>query len=196
MSGMAPYLRHTPVVDWRNAGVSWLARRMSSPGATPETVSRRCVAWIQENIRHSWRCQMNPVTCRASDVLWHRTGYCYAISHLLAALVRANGIPAGFRYQRVPKDGGGYCLHGLNAVRLPGGKWVRLDASSDVGTADDERAVDLPGIWPDPPREVTAVLRECRSYEEVYARLPDAPLSLRNIPLRRDDGGTRSCPSA
>lgn len=26
----------------------------------------------------------NPVTCRASEVLVHGTGYCYAKSHLLA----------------------------------------------------------------------------------------------------------------
>jgi len=39
---------------------------------------------------------MNPVTCKASDVLIYGTGYCYAKSHLLAALLRANAIPAGF----------------------------------------------------------------------------------------------------
>ena len=39
---------------------------------------------------------------------------------LLAALLRANGIPAGLCYQRLSINGEGapYCLHGLNAVYL------------------------------------------------------------------------------
>jgi transglutaminase-like putative cysteine protease len=63
---------------------------------------------------------MNPVTCKASDVLIHGTGYCYAKSHLLVALLRANGIPAGLCYQRltIENDGPSYCLRGLNAVYL------------------------------------------------------------------------------
>ena len=52
-----------------------------------------------------------------SSVLMHKTGYCYAKSHLLAALLRSNGLPAGLCYQRlsVDDDGAPYSLHGLNA---------------------------------------------------------------------------------
>ena len=72
---------------------------------------------------------MNPVTCYASEVLKHKTGYCYAKSHLLAALLRANSIPAGFCYQRlsVNDDGAPYCLHGFNGVYLPTYGWYRID---------------------------------------------------------------------
>lgn len=34
----------------------------------------------------------------ASDVLKHRTGYCYSKNHLLAALLRVNKIPTGLCY--------------------------------------------------------------------------------------------------
>jgi transglutaminase-like putative cysteine protease len=73
---------------------------------------------------------MNPVTCRASEVLQHKTGYCFAKSHLLAALLRANQIPVGFCYQRLSIDDNGapYSLHGFNAVYFPEVGWYRVDA--------------------------------------------------------------------
>ncbi|WP_338430147.1 transglutaminase domain-containing protein [Synechococcus elongatus] len=37
-------------------------------------------------------------------MLEYRTGYCYAKSHLLVALLRACSIPAGFCYQRLSFD--------------------------------------------------------------------------------------------
>ncbi|MBI2949982.1 MAG: hypothetical protein HYY23_20300 [Verrucomicrobia bacterium] len=44
----------------------------------------------------------------------HRAGFCYAKSHLLAALLRARGIPAALCYQRLAFDAAGsaFCLHG------------------------------------------------------------------------------------
>lgn len=47
---------------------------------------------MEDEIRHSYGYQMNPVTCQASDVLQHKTDYCFAKSHLLAA-VNAQFIP-------------------------------------------------------------------------------------------------------
>ena len=72
---------------------------------------------------------MNPVTCRASDVLKYQTGYCLAKSHLLAALLRANQIPAGLCCQRLSLDDrcAPYTLHGLNAIFLPKISWYRVD---------------------------------------------------------------------
>ena len=64
-------------------------------------------------------------------MLRERVGICYAKSHLLAALLRAQGIPAGFCYQKLG------ALHGLNAVRLDG-RWVRLDARGNKTGADGQ----------------------------------------------------------
>ncbi|GGT24996.1 hypothetical protein GCM10010271_30570 [Streptomyces kurssanovii] len=61
------------------------------------------------------------VTWRASDVLRQRTGICYAKAHGLAALLRAEDIPAALCYQRL--EG---VVHGLVAVRFHGA-WHRQD---------------------------------------------------------------------
>ena len=59
----------------------------------------------------------------------YKTGYCYAKSHLLAALLRANQIPAGFCYQRLSIDdqGAPYSLHGFNGIYFPEIGWYRVD---------------------------------------------------------------------
>nr|WP_320193052.1 transglutaminase family protein [uncultured Desulfobacter sp.] len=63
-------------------------------------------------------------------VLKYKTGYCYAKSHLLAALLRACNIPAGLCYQRltIANNKAPFCLHGLNAVYLQRHGWYRIDS--------------------------------------------------------------------
>jgi transglutaminase-like putative cysteine protease len=65
------------------------------------------------------------VTLLSSEVLRERVGLCYAKSHLLVALLRSEGIPAGLCYQRL-RSGDGYVLPGLVAVHLRGA-WHRQD---------------------------------------------------------------------
>jgi transglutaminase-like putative cysteine protease len=153
-------------------------------------VTHRCFEFVRDAIRHSADHHLNPVTCRASDVLRYGTGYCYAKSHLLAALLRANGIPAGLCYQRlsVNDDGAPYCLHGLNAVYLPEYGWYRIDARGDkpgisarftppaevlafTPRLPGER--DLPGIHTEPLPQVIATLTSHPDYSAVLHNLPD-----------------------
>ena len=146
--------------------------------------------FVRDSILHSWDYQKNPVTCKASEVLIHRTGYCYAKSHLLAALLRANTIPAGLCYQRLSVETGGppYCLHGLNLVFLKEHGWYRIDARGNKpGVAAEfnppkeslafpiiERAErDFPEIWAEPHPFVVKILTTMHSIEEVYKNLPD-----------------------
>ena len=71
------------------------------------------------------------MSCRASDVLVNGHGICYAKSHLLAALLRSAGIPAGFCYQklRFSDERPSLVLNAINAVYLYSlGRWIRLDA--------------------------------------------------------------------
>ena len=190
---MDRYLESSEYIDWRNPGVLSQARALARGLETPEAVARACFEFVRDEIKHSLDHRLNPVTARASEVLTHGTGYCYAKSHLLAALLRANGIPAGLCYQRLTIDGDvpPFCLHGLNAVRLPGCGWYRLDARgnrADISaqftppieslafTVATPGEADLPEIWAEPLPLVTAVLSACRTYEEVLARLPDIEL--------------------
>ena len=102
-------------------------------GATGDAVevARLCFLWVpRDHIQHSRDFRRDEATCSASEVLAAGAGWCYAKSHLLGALLRANGIPAGFCYQRLSKDDSGapYSLHGLNAVYLPRFGWYRVAA--------------------------------------------------------------------
>lgn len=173
------------------------AQAAALAGADAADTARRCFEFVRDEIRHSWdhwqHRPQDPVTCRASDVLAHRTGYCYAKSHLLAALLRANGIPAGLCYQRlaVGTEGPPFCLHGLNAVWLPDHGWYRIDARGNKEGVDarftppverlafpvlarEER--DLPEIWAEPLDVIVAALTGNATVENVAANLPDIAL--------------------
>jgi transglutaminase-like putative cysteine protease len=132
----------------------------------------------------------NPVTSKASDVLLHGTGYCYAKSHLLAALLRANGIPAGLCYQRLTVDDEGprLSLHGLNAVYLREYGWYRVDARGNKPGVDAQfdppverlafpvagpGEADLPVVYAEPIPVVVKTLIENTTYDQVYRNLPD-----------------------
>lgn len=130
MDELASYLAATEAIGWHHPAVLQQAETLAQKRSNVLDIAQACFEWVRDRIHHSYDYQLNPVTWRASDVLQHKTGYCYAKSHLLAALLRANHIPAGFCYQRLSlnDDGAPYCLHGLNAVYLPQFGWYRLDA--------------------------------------------------------------------
>ncbi len=144
-------------------------------------------------MRHSHDFALPVVTCRASDVLRERAGYCYAKSHLLAALLRVNGIPAGLCYQRLKRDGDGsrYSLHGLNAVYLPAFGWYRVDPRGNKPGVDAQFTppveklawpatlpgeADLPEIWAEPLPVVVEALMSYPTADLVWEHLPDVPL--------------------
>src|ERR1700730_16085454 len=127
---MEQFLRATEVIDWTNPAVLSKAKELTKSTTDIHEIVRRCFEWVRDSIQHSADFQRSPVTCSASQVLASGTGYCYAKSHLLAALLRANRIPVGLCYQRLSIDetGAPYCLHGLNAVHLPDCGWYRVDS--------------------------------------------------------------------
>ena len=76
--------------------------------------------FVRDCISHSFDIQNSQVTCKASDVLAHKHGICFAKSHLLAAMNRSVGIPTGFCYQKLIFDEQvakpHFIVHGLNAI--------------------------------------------------------------------------------
>jgi transglutaminase-like putative cysteine protease len=196
---LAPFLATTSVIDWDEPAVSAHARRLSrGPDRQTET-ARACFEWVRDHIPHTSDFKLNPITCSASEVLKQGTGFCYAKSHLLAALLRANRIPSGLVYQRLALDENGrtFCLHGLNAVWLEGIGWYRIDAR---GNRDGLRAqFDPPrevlpfactvagehlcsAILADPLPVVVEALRTCRTRAELERCLPDAALADQDRP--------------
>lgn len=187
---MREYLEATPIVDWDHGEVLALARSLADGQSNALAVARRCFEWARDRIQHSGDHCLDPVTCSASEVLRHGAGFCHAKSHLLAALLRANGIPAGFCYQRLSIDGAGapFCLHGFNAVHLAGTGWYRVDARGDragIETAFDppsERLAFQPrldgettfsAIWPAPLPVVVEALTNNRSRAQFLKHPPD-----------------------
>jgi transglutaminase-like putative cysteine protease len=143
---LEPFLAVSAVIDWTHPRVLECAERLAKGKRGTIEVAQSCFDWVRSEILHTGDHELEPVTCAASEVLEHGTGFCYAKSHLLAALLRANWIACGFSYQRLNDgDGTPFCLHGLNRVFLPEHGWYRADARG-------ERA-DLPRAEFDPPRE-------------------------------------------
>lgn len=89
---MEEYLQASEIIDWQHPTILELAQKIASGHQTSDAIAKACFEWVRDQIRHSYDEKMNPITCRASDVLQYKTGYCYAKSHLLAALLRAQSM--------------------------------------------------------------------------------------------------------
>ena len=120
------YLESSEVIDWQEDAVKQQAAALAVDD--PIETAKRCFEFVRDEIAHSVDINAESLTCKASEVLSLGHGYCYAKSHLLAALLRANGIPAGFDYQRLDDGEGHFMMHGFNAVYLAEFGWYRLDA--------------------------------------------------------------------
>lgn len=184
------YLVCSAFIDFDHPLVAKKATEFSDGCQTDAAIAKRCFEFVRDSILHSWDYRRDPVTCRASDVLLHGTGYCYSKSHLLTALLRANNIPAGLCYQRlaVEKQGPPFCLHGMVAVYLKEYGWYRMDARGNRADISCEfsppierlafrpmnvHEKDFHEIWPEPLPIIVHVLTECKTIEQVYQNLPD-----------------------
>lgn len=187
---MQSFLNFSTYIDGHHPNISKKAAELAKGCTSEEEVVRSCFEFVRDSIKHSWDYVLNPVTCRASDVLLHETGYCFAKSHLLAALLRKHGIPTGLCYQRVADGTGGsrFSLHGLNAVYLKTHGWYRLDARGNKPGVNAqftppvealafrdliEPARDLPEILAEPLPQVVHVLTNYKTVLDVAKNLPD-----------------------
>ncbi|MEO0847612.1 MAG: transglutaminase-like domain-containing protein, partial [Cyanobacteria bacterium J06648_1] len=125
-----------------------------------------------------------------SEVLAYKTGYCFAKSHLLAALLRANSIPIGFCYQRLSvfDNGAPYSLHGFNAVYLESSGWYRVDARGNKPGVNAQftppqeqlafelnlsKEADYKHIFAEPLPQVIQYLQTSHTWDEALHNLPD-----------------------
>ncbi|WP_033341452.1 transglutaminase-like domain-containing protein [Catenuloplanes japonicus] len=119
------YLGGDVVVEVDHPAVRALSDELRAAHPDDVDFTRAAFEWVRDRIRHSVDAQDPRITVTAGEVLSAGVGLCYAKSHLLAAVVRAAGVPAGLCYQQL-SDGGEPFLHGLVAVYLAGG-WHRQD---------------------------------------------------------------------
>ncbi|HID70447.1 MAG TPA: transglutaminase family protein [Desulfobacterales bacterium] len=184
------YLKNTTIINWQHPAIIECAEKININCESSLEYTQKAFEYVRDKIQHSWDFKAQMVTCVASDVLKNKTGYCYAKSHLLAALLRAQKIPTGFCYQRLSLEDNGppYCLHGLNAVFLKQFGWYRIDSRGNKEGVDaqftppieklafgvsEKLEKDLPEIWSDPLPIIVESLQNHKSVEELYKNLPD-----------------------
>ena len=84
---MQEYLQSSQYINWQHPDILKQAKLLAGGKTDDKSIAHACFNFVRDEIKHSKDYKLNPVTCKASDVLKYGTGYCYAKSHLLAALL-------------------------------------------------------------------------------------------------------------
>jgi transglutaminase-like putative cysteine protease len=186
------YVEDTIVIDWQTPAIVERARALTAGLAGDAAKARACYEWVRDEIAHTADAGLDTVACRASEVLAARTGIGFAKSHLLAALLRSVGIPAGFCYQVVRRapDAPDMLLYGFNGVYLAScERWIQLDARGNKPGLDAQFSVDeprlavradpargewvYPRIWTRPAPVVVDLLSRNKSLARIADHIPD-----------------------
>lgn len=183
-----------PVIEWRTPLVQAKINEIVATSATPEQRARLAFEFARDGIQHSFDTRSTTVTINAEDAIAKCEGICFAKSHVLAALLRGMGIPAGFCYQRVLRKAddpaSGHALHGLNAVYLDGHGWFRLDPRGNKPGVESRFSidrevlaypirpelgeVDYPDVLARPLPSVLQAMRETADGHSLFWDRPDA----------------------
>ncbi|NLP00398.1 MAG: transglutaminase domain-containing protein [Clostridiaceae bacterium] len=137
-SDISDYLESSDVLDFDHPLVSQTAQQLTYGLKDNLSKAREIYEFTRDHIFHSVDIDATSVTKTASEVLDKGHGICFAKAHLLAALMRASGIPTGFCYQiRYYEDLERLIAHGFNGVYIQElDKWVRIDACFQVDVDD------------------------------------------------------------
>ncbi|MCL1882922.1 MAG: transglutaminase-like domain-containing protein [Defluviitaleaceae bacterium] len=188
---MFNFLEASEIIDFDTSlEVAELSRQIAATSSDSTDFVKNAFEYVRDEISHSADIGGTVVTCKASEVLREKQGVCYAKSHLLAAILRCNNIPAGFCYQRLILDDDLHpelVLHGLNAVNLQE-KWIRLDARGNKPgvnaqfSLEEEKLAftvrpekgeeDIPEIFATPDKNVILALTENKNFKDLWQNLP------------------------
>jgi transglutaminase-like putative cysteine protease len=126
------YLRRSTYIDFDHPLIQEALIELQLRERSEIEAVRAMFEYVRDVVAHSGDIKSPRVTRTASEALQYREGICYAKSHLLAALLRGIGIPAGICYQKLTRGATpdtGYCIHALNTVYLASqNRWIRVDA--------------------------------------------------------------------
>lgn len=185
---LSAYLAADEVIDHDHPLVRETAARLARQAEDSYAYARLAFEFVRDTIPHSADSGDPRVTWRASDVLEQGTGICYAKSHALAALLRAEDIPTALCYQRLAHDdGSGHAVHGLVAVRF-NGAWHRQDPRGNKPGVDaqfsldgerlawvpdpESNEVDYPVLYAEPHPAVLSVLKAAPDRPYLWKTLP------------------------
>ena len=159
---ITPYLACSPLISCTHPLIRTRARELVHTVDHEEEQIARLYTFVRDGIRHSVDAGQTALVWSSPQVLAAGHALCFGKSHLLVALCRAIGIPAGLCYQRVKTGDGGYVLHGLAAIWIEDeGKWIRVDPRGNkpgIAAAFNPGGIeqiaypvmDDPGEWMDP----------------------------------------------
>ena len=143
---MKEYLIETKSIDYMNPHIQEKVQELKDQSCDDADYIKRAYIFVRDEIPHSWDIQTNIVSRTASDALINKTGICWTKSCLLAALLRANGIPSGISYQLLTiteDDSLGHIVHALNTVYIGNlNKWIRLDARGNQENQNEEFSLE------------------------------------------------------
>lgn len=138
------------VVESTAPEVVALARRLGAGAGDERGFTHAAFDWVRDEIAHAGDAGDPRFAVSATEVLADGVGWCYAKAHLLTAVLRAGGVPAGLCYQRLA-DGDGHVVHGLLAVHLDGA-WHRQDPRGNkVGVEAEFSLGEERLAWPVDP---------------------------------------------
>lgn len=141
------YLSETECIDYNNSVIQEKVKELKLKSDSQLKYIENAYKFVRDEISHSWDIKSEVVSRKASEVLINRTGICWTKSSLLAALLRANGIPSGFSYQFLTRADDnadeGYIIHALNTVFISElNKWIRLDARGNKESVHADFCLD------------------------------------------------------
>ncbi|MDD1511847.1 transglutaminase-like domain-containing protein [Priestia megaterium] len=183
------YTQELPEVNFTHPLIQQKVRELKS-GLPHSSLAyiKKAYEFVRDEVSHSWDIQSKTITKTASEALKEKEGICYSKCNLLAALLRAEGIPAGFCYQRLilgDTIDTGYCIHALNAVYIKSeDRWIRLDARGnkegvqvDFSLKKEKLAfpansirgeIDYPVIYTKPHKKTMDVLSQYEDCLDMY----------------------------
>ena len=188
---MHRFLEETQYVDYSNSAIQDKCKELFRDSMDEIERAKVAFEFVRDQIPHSFDCNAKIITAKASDVLINCTGICHAKANLLAALLRAQNIPAGFCYEHITlgeDDSVGYCVHAFNAVYL-NGSWIKLDARGNKENVNAQFSLDnpilaylpreqydeyfFPGIYANSHIDTMKMLERARSLQDIMDNIPE-----------------------
>jgi transglutaminase-like putative cysteine protease len=188
---MELFLGETEQVDFFSPIIAEKAAQLFRQGQSDVEKAEIAYEFVRDEIPHSFDIKAKMITAKASDVLKYGTGICHAKANLLAALLRSQGIPAGFCFQHITlaaDDSLGYCVHAYNAV-YAGNHWIKLDASGNTNGKNAQFSLGepmlafpnrpeydeyfWPGIYANPHGAAMKMLEKATTLQDIIDNIPD-----------------------